>query len=132
MLFFDACAIIYLLEAVDNRGNRVRSLVRNYLDNTNKPLMISSLSLLECRVLPQRQGNTFLLARYERFFTSDNVYIIEINHEVLNLATDLRARYTIRTPDALQAACALSHDVDDFVTGDKRFCSIQELSVTLV
>ena len=51
---------------------------------------------------------------------------------MLNLATDLRARYTIRTPDALQAACALSHDVDDFVTGDKRFCSIQELSVTLV
>ena len=51
---------------------------------------------------------------------------------MLKIATDLRARYTIRTADALQAACALSQNVDDFVTGDKRFLFIKELQVTLV
>ena len=52
---------------------------------------------------------------------------------MLKIATDLRARYTIRTPDALlQAACALSQNADDFVTGDKRFLSIKELQVILV
>ena len=132
MLFLDACTIIYLLEAVDTRGDKVRNLVSAYLYRTKKPLMVSSLSLLECRVLPEREKNTSLLARYERFFTSDDVNIIEITHEVLKIATDLRARYTIRTPDALQAACALSQNADDFVTGDKRFLSIQELQVTLV
>ncbi len=131
MLFLDACAIIYSLEAADQRGNRVRSLVRAHLDNTNSPVLISSLSLLECRVLPKREGNASLLARYDRFFTSDDVQIIELTHDILHRATDLRVRYTIRTPDALQAACALSHNAE-FVTGDKRFLSIQELRVTLV
>jgi len=131
MLFLDACAIIYLLEAADKRGDKVRSLVRTHVDTTNSPLLVSSLSLLESRVLPKRQGNIFLLNRYDSFFNSDEVYMIELSHEILHLATDLRANYTIRTPDAIQVACALHHNAN-FLTGDKRLRSIQELQIILV
>ena len=62
MLFLDACTIIYLLEAVDTRGDKIRNLVSAYLYRTKKPLMVSSLSLLECSVLPEREKNTSLLA----------------------------------------------------------------------
>jgi len=131
MLFLDACAIIYLLEATDERGNQVRNLVSSQLDNTNHPILVSSLSLVECRVLPQRVKNASLLARYDHFFMCDEVSLVELTHDILHLATDLRARYTIRIPDALQVACALSHHAH-FVTGDQRLRSIQELRILFV
>ncbi len=131
MLFLDACAIIYLLEAADKRGDKVRHLVRTHLDTTNSPLLVSSLSLLETRVLPKRDKNTALLTRYDSFFTSDEVYMVELSHDILHLATDLRANYSIRTPDAIQVACALHHHAN-FLTGDKRLRSIQELQIILI
>lgn len=131
MLFLDACAIIYLLEAVDKRGDKVRSLVHAYLDTTNSPLLVSSLSLLECRILPKRERNAALLTCYDNFFNSEEVYMIELSHDILHLATDLRASYIIRTPDAIQVACALHHHAH-FVTGDKRLSSIPSLPIILV
>lgn len=131
MLFLDACAIIYLLEAADKRGDKVRSLVRAHLDATNSPLLVSSLSLLECRILPKRERNTTLLTRYDSFFNSKEVYIIELSHNILHLATDLRANYPIRTPDAIQVACALSYQAN-FLTGDKKLRFIQALQIILV
>ena len=67
-----------------------------------------------------------LLARYTQFFQLPSIQIIELTAEVVNLATDLRAQYSqaLRTPDALQVACALAVKADHFVTGDKRLTSI--------
>jgi predicted nucleic acid-binding protein len=54
--------------------------------------------------------------------------------DVINLATDLRVAYSnaLRTPDALQLACALSANASTFLTGDKKLSVIQEIKIALI
>ncbi|MEK8017200.1 MAG: type II toxin-antitoxin system VapC family toxin [Candidatus Parabeggiatoa sp.] len=130
-LFLDACAIIYLIEAGSKQGETVRNRVTQHLKN-NGTLSVSRLSLLECRVMPLKKGDSDLLARYEQFFELPSLKIIELTEEVVEHSTHLRVRYSLRTPDVLQAACAIMANADQFLTGDKQFLSVQELQVELV
>jgi predicted nucleic acid-binding protein len=108
-------------------------LVTQALQNKTQ-LVVSRLSFLECRVLPLKDKNTDLLESYNRFFHLPSVQIIELNADVINMATDLRANYSqaLRTPDALQIACALSTNADQFLTGDKKLSVIEEIEVIIV
>ncbi|MFA7240360.1 MAG: hypothetical protein WC091_09625 [Sulfuricellaceae bacterium] len=47
------------------------------------------------------------LPSYDSFFTADGITIVELDAAVIDLATALRARHNLRTPDALQAASCL-------------------------
>lgn len=132
-LFLDACAIIYLIESQEQLGRKTRFLVTQALENKAQ-LVISRLSFLECRVLPLKQKDDDLLLRYNEFFNLPSLQIVELTADVINLATDLRANYpsSLRTPDALQLACALKANADKFLTGDKKLASIQEIEVLVV
>lgn len=132
-LFLDACSIIYLIESQQQQGQATRLLITQALQNKTQ-LMVSRLSFLECRVLPLKEKNTGLLSSYNRFFQLPSIHIIELTADVVNLATDLRANYSqsLRTPDALQVACALSVQADQFLTGDKKLSAIEEIDVIIV
>ena len=97
-------------------------------------LVVSRLLFLECRVLPLKEKNDILLGRYNQFFCMPSLQIIELTADVINMATDLRANYSIslRTPDALQIACALTANVDQFLTGNKKLSVIQEIDIIIV
>jgi predicted nucleic acid-binding protein len=84
--------------------------------------------------LPLKEKNTDLLESYKCFFQLPSVQVIELTADVINMATDLRAHYSqsLRTPDALQIACALSSNADQFLTGDKKLSVIQEIDVIVV
>jgi predicted nucleic acid-binding protein len=61
------------------------------------------------------------------------VHIVEITTDIIRTATKLRAQYTLPTPDALQAACALSlPEKPLFVTADKGFKRISQLDILLM
>jgi len=132
-LFLDACSIIYLHESRQQQGQATRLLITQALQNKTQ-LIVSRLSFLECRVLPLKEKNTDLLESYDRFFQLPSVQVIELTADVINIATDLRANYSqsLRTPDALQIACALSAEADHFLTGDKKLSVIQEIEVIIV
>jgi predicted nucleic acid-binding protein len=68
---------------------------------------VSDLSRLECRVRPLRDGQHETLALYDAFFSADDLTIVPLSPKILDLATSIRARTKLRTPDALQAACCL-------------------------
>lgn len=132
-LFLDACSIIYLIESHQQQGQNTRSLITQALQNKTQ-LVISRLSFLECRVLPLKDKDERLLESYNRFFCTPALQIIELNADVINIATDLRANYSssLRTPDALQIACALTAKADQFLTGDKKLSIIEEIDIIMV
>lgn len=132
-LFLDACSIIYLIESHQQQGENTRSLITQALQN-NAQLIVSRLSFLECRVLPLKEKNDSLLESYNRFFQLPSLQIIELSADVVKIATDLRANYSnsLRTPDALQVACALAANADQFLTGDKKLSLIQEIEDIIV
>ncbi len=132
-LFLDACSIIYLIESHQQQGQNTRSLITQALQNKTQ-LVISRLSFLECRVLPLKEKDERLLESYNQFFCATALQIIELNADVINIATDLRANYSssLRTPDALQIACALTSKADQFLTGDKKLSVIEEIDIIIV
>ena len=132
-LFLDACSIIYLIESQERLGQKTRLLITEALQNKTQ-LVISRLSFLECRVLPLKTKDDELLSRYNNFFKLPSLEIIELTEDVINLATDLRANYSssLRTPDAIQIACALKTHANQFLTGDKKLLAIQEIDILLI
>jgi predicted nucleic acid-binding protein len=54
---------------------------------------------------------------------------VELGHSVLRAAAQLRARFQVRTPDALQLASALATGCSAFVTNDRRLPDLPGLRV---
>lgn len=78
-------------------------------------------------------GDQQRLAAYDDFFSRDGLVVVPLSDGVIALATDVRARSRLRTPDALQAACCLSlPDSARFVTGDTGFRREPALDLLLV
>jgi predicted nucleic acid-binding protein len=112
-IYLDSCVIIFLIEGPEPLRTAIR-------DQVTQPLWVSDLGRLECQVLPLRESNQVLLQRYQAFFASDDVRSVSLTAEVFDLATELRARHRIQTPDALHLAAALSAGCDEFWTNDFR------------
>lgn len=134
-LFLDACALIYRFEGAHTFRQATTALLAQLTaQHPAVQLAVSCLSVMECRVKPLREGNTALLQRYADFFGA--VQILELDAEVVDAATELRARHGLRTPDALQAASALiwqrAGEEVVFVTADQGFERVPSLSVQLI
>lgn len=132
-LFLDACSIIYLIESQQDQGRRTHLLI-NQAIQANTQLAVSRLSFLECRVLPLKANNPALLDCYDRFFRLPDLEVVELDAAVIDIATELRANHpgSLRTPDAIQLACAITSGADQFLTGDKKLAAIQEVKVIVV
>ena len=58
-----------------------------------------------------------------------NFMLIPITSDVAESAADLRARYNLRTPDAVQIAAALNADCEAFITNDNGLKRVSEIRV---
>lgn len=133
-LFLDACAIIYFVEMAEpyqkKFSNKLKSIRQKYQSVT---FLASELSLLECRVKPLRENNEELLGHYQQFFCAKDLLLIPLTAPIIEKATQLRAFFNLRTPDALQAASALSVVEDTlFVTNDRGFDKVTELKSLII
>ena len=133
-LFLDACVVIYQVEASEPFYSRVAQAVASIRrEHGRLHYAVSRLSLMECLVRPLREQDADTLSRYEEFFNARNLEIVELSPQVVDLATKLRATYGVRTPDALQVACAMSlRGQTIFMTGDAAFKKIADLAVLVI
>ena len=134
ILFLDACAIIYWVELIEPYYQQFSNKLMQIKSVYGKlAFSASELSLLECQVKPLREKNEILLNRYNTMFTAPDLKLISLTTNVIQLATQLRAKYHLATPDALQAASALSiSDNILFISADKSFKKIPDLTVELI
>jgi predicted nucleic acid-binding protein len=132
--FLDASALIYRLEGEPRLAMAVgEHIARLEADHAGIRIAVSRLTWLECRVGPMRRGDGALLARYDAFFDQPDLIWLDLTREVVELATRIRARHGLRTPDALQAACCLQlgqHHV--LLTGGAAFGKVQGLRIERV
>ncbi|MCX7115295.1 MAG: PIN domain-containing protein [Gammaproteobacteria bacterium] len=131
-IFLDACIIIYWVEAAHPfYADLLAKLQHIAEEHPDHILTVSRLSLLECLVKPLRMHEKKIVNDYQTFFESPAVSIIELDHQVIDIATHLRATCNLRTPDAIQAACCLSINSPHlFLTNDKRFAKVPNLHMT--
>jgi predicted nucleic acid-binding protein len=122
-IYLDSCRIIYFTEGHEAFHTPVSAALRSVIGGPT-PLRITDLTRLECRTGPLRKGDAGLLSRYDRFFDMPGVSRVELTTAVFDLATELRARHSLRTPDALHLAAALSAGCTEFWTSDTRLADV--------
>jgi len=90
----------------------------------------STITLLETLVVPYRRQRQDLAERYELLLSrSKGLRAIEIDRPLLRDAAKIRASLSIRTPDALQVAAALTAGCSCLLTNDRDLPEIPGLKV---
>jgi len=103
------------------------------LEKGNFNGITSILTLLEILVKPKKENNLLLTERYRLLFeTFPNLQVKELNENIADIASSLRANYNINTPDAIQIATSLEAKADIFITNDATLKKISEIKVLLL
>lgn len=116
MIYLDACLLIYAIEAHPVFGPAVRAALA--VQPSADGFAISALTRMECLVKPMRSANLALQRYYEDSFGS--FAWLPMDDAIFDLATQLRARHGLKTPDALHLACAQRHGCTALWTNDDR------------
>lgn len=93
----------------------------------------SVVTLTEAATSPYRNGRPDLADAFRDLLTSlPPLTVAPIDLETSLLAANLRATYSLRTPDALQIAACLQHGATAFVTNDRRLLRVSDLQVIVL
>jgi predicted nucleic acid-binding protein len=126
--YLDACSIIYLTEGALGWRSAVERRLRALPSTAT--LLTSRLSRLECRSKPTRDRDLAVLGLYDAAFARTRV--VEISAAIIERATELRARYGFRSPDAIHLATAIDSGAEVFITGDESLARCAEIAVDVV
>lgn len=118
MIYLDTCLLIYVIERDPLFADRATSAIATAGDAR---FAISPLVKLECLVKPMRTGNLVLQRYYE--VALSELMLLAMPESVYLAAAQLRARFGLRTPDALHLACAQFHGCDALWTNDDRLAA---------
>ena len=103
------------------------------LEKGNFNAITSILTLLEILVKPKKENNLLLTERYKLLFeTFPNLQVKELNENIADIASSLRAKYNINPPDAIQIATSLEAKADIFITNDTSLKKVKEIKVLLL
>jgi len=93
----------------------------------------SELVLLELLVAPLKKGAQDVADEIELALTHfPHLQLAPVTRAVLVRAAELRARYGLRTPDAIMVATALESDATLAVTNDDAWRKVKEIEVVLL
>lgn len=128
----DTPILIYLLEKNLQHIDAARELMHR-VQSGKYNAIFSSIGLIEILTGPKRQGQYELAARYrETIAHFPNLAIQGINENIVDLASDLRAKYGIATPDAIHIATAIDFGARKFITNDKGLRKVTEITIELL
>lgn len=132
--FFDASALIYLIEGNEPFASKIRIELASAA--TTHPALgacVSRLTWLECRVGPMKSNDVASLNAFDTFFARPDLRWVELTQEVVELAAAIRVKHGLKTADALQAASCLQLGTEHlFLTGDSSFNRVAGLNVRLL
>lgn len=128
----DTMLFIYLFE----KNKKYFFIAKEFFDLVEKgkiiavtsimsPIEILSISILED--YPEKQK------LYLSFFKKvKNIEVREIKWELVEKVSNLRRKYNLRTPDAIQLANAIDSQAKIFLTNDMRLSKVEEIEVILL
>jgi predicted nucleic acid-binding protein len=100
------------------------------MDRGEFTVVTSIVTLLEVLVHPFRHGNVQLAQRYrDILLNARGLATVSLSQDIAEEAARLRARYNLRTPDAIQMATATHNGASFFLTNDARLPSLPNLQV---
>ena len=131
-LGFDTSPFIYFIERVPAYLDIVREIIHR-VDEGTVEAYTSTITITEVLVLPLRTGNARLQREYRDLLVNGrNLRFVTVNAHVAEGAAELRARYNMRTPGALQIASSIESKCEVFLTNDLALKRVSEIRVLVL
>jgi predicted nucleic acid-binding protein len=93
----------------------------------------STVTLIETLLQPVRKAHQILVDEYEELLLRTiDINTLPVSVVIARQAADLRARYNLRTPDAMQVATAINAGCDAFLTNDTGLRRVTEIRVIVL
>jgi len=128
----DTAPIIYFIEKNPRYLNVVRPVFAE-IDAGRIEAITSTITLLEVLVQPIKANNRSLAEQYrEVLLYSEGLTTFEILHEVSEMSSELRAKYSIKTPDAIQVAVSILYGANKFITNDSALKKVSDIDVLVL
>ena len=129
LVFLDTAPLIYFIEGHSKYQQKLKQLfILN--DEGDFRFLSSIITLPEVLVKPLKEGENKIVEQYKTILTNaEGIDIFDITIPITIKAAELRAKYNIRTPDALQVATAIERQADYFLTNDLRLKSVKEIKL---
>jgi predicted nucleic acid-binding protein len=128
----DTSLFIYFLEDNKKYGSLSKITLKG-IEDSKWEGVTSTITLMEITIRPWQLGREKIAREYEALLVHfPNLSIVDVDRNVARIAAQLRAKYNISPPDALQVAASLAFGAKAFLTNDKRLSKLQELVDVLV
>lgn len=128
----DTNVFIYFLEDHPRYGTWCASLF-NLIERGHNPAVTSTVTLLELLVQPYRDQKDELV---QKIFALTSTYPklewVPVTMSLADRAAELRARYRLSTPDAIQLAAAITHKATRFYGNDRSMRRVKEIECIIV
>ena len=129
VLGLDTAPLIYLIEDHPAYADRLARFFESARQSRVR-MVTSVVTLVEVLVKPLREGQLALIERYRNILVnSAELTTLPVTREIAERAARLRAAYSLRTPDAIQVATALTAGAAAFLTNDAGLRKVGDLEV---
>jgi predicted nucleic acid-binding protein len=130
-VYVDSVVLIYTLQGNPSFSELLEPMWAKF-QSREISIVSSELAIPEVLVSPMRNADTGLIGIYENLLFHSGITLIPISREILLLATELRVKHRLTTPDAIHAATALVANCRRFITNDRDFQNIAGLPVVIL
>jgi len=128
----DSMLFIYHFEKYKHFWQRTQTIFEN-LEKGQFQGVTSMITLIEILTKPKKEKDYFLMKVYKELLTTfPYLEIAKVNFEIADLASSLRAKYSLTTPDAILIASALDAKAGGFITSDARLKKVKEIDVLVL
>ena len=128
-VYLDTSIYIYLFE---NNPRFAAASEEIFLDLVQRQATIiaSTLLITELLVAPIKEKQSELARIYKHLDDQiPGLEFIPLTREISILSAELRAKYNLKSPDAIHLATALATNIQLFITADKNIRNIKEINI---
>ena len=131
-LYIETAPFIYFIEKHPGFVDKLRQVFRT-VDVGQIEVTTSVVTLVDTLTKPMKTGDKVVEQGYRTLLQqTPHIMLMPITVPIAERAASLRARYNLRTPDALHLAAALEGRCDAFLTNDLTLRRVTELRVLVL
>lgn len=132
LIGLDTSVLIYLLEDHPLLADPAERIFRRIRDGGWWGVF-SHIGMVELLTGVKKRKRPDLVNRYRELLLSiQHLYLRGTTLPIVEIASNLRATYNIKTADAIHIATSIASGADLFVTYDKRLTAIREIPVVML
>lgn len=130
---FDTAPIVYFIEEHDVFGEIADEIFKMIKNDLRYHSFSSVITITEVLTQPLRRSRRDIYEKYREFLlNSSNFFIYSIDPIIAEKAAELRAKYGIKTPDAIQLAVGIENKGTIFITNDSDLKRVNEINVLVL